>query len=110
MINVGNTPYSSRIELITKTAAEDRKTQGNEYDDDDTAVSRFVARLSKYMLEGCVAKDKTVRYCVLQCIAEMITHLGEIELVLHCLWLHFQNTYLVTLKRGSLREAAVYFG
>ena len=33
-------------------------------------------------MKGCQAKDKTIRYRVVQCIAEMIAYLGEIEYVL----------------------------
>lgn len=72
-------------------ATEDKKNLGNDYEDDDTAISRCVSRLLKYLLEGCVAKDKTVRFRVLQCIAEMISHLGEIEYV----FFHYYSIRLI---------------
>lgn len=52
-----------------------------EEDEDDTTATRFVARLTKYLLKGFVAKDKNVRFRVLQIVAEMISNLGEMEYV-----------------------------
>lgn len=48
-------------------------------DDDDSVASRFTARLLRFLLKGIAAKDKNVRYRVLQTLVEMISHLGEIE-------------------------------
>lgn len=53
----------------------------SEDDDEETMASRFVARLLKHLMKGFHAKDKNVRYRVLQIVAEMISHLGEIEYV-----------------------------
>lgn len=50
-------------------------------EEEETTASRFVTRILRFLLSGCVAKDKNVRYRVLQTIAEMIAHLGEIEYV-----------------------------
>lgn len=50
-------------------------------DEEETTASRFVTRILHFLLSGCVAKDKNVRYRVLQTIADMIAHLGEIEYV-----------------------------
>ncbi|CCM04766.1 uncharacterized protein FIBRA_06956 [Fibroporia radiculosa] len=60
-----------------KASEEKQKEQIDE--DEDTTASRFVSRVLKYLIAGCVAKDKTVRFRVVQCIAEMIAHLGEID-------------------------------
>lgn len=35
----------------------------------------------KFLLKGFQAKDKTIRYRVLQLVAEMVSHLGEVEYV-----------------------------
>ncbi|KAF9461702.1 chromosome condensation complex protein [Collybia nuda] len=58
-----------------KGAAVDEQSD----DDDDTTASRFTARLLKHLLKGFVAKDKSVRYRVVQTVAEMVSHLGEID-------------------------------
>ena len=69
--------------LILDQAAEEatKKEDDVEVDDDDTTASRFTTRLLRFLLKGCVAKDKAVRYRVLQLIAEMVSYLGEIECV-----------------------------
>lgn len=59
-------------------AAEEK---GDEDEDEDTPATRFVARLLKHLLKGFLAKDKNVRYRVVQVVAEMVSHLGEIECV-----------------------------
>lgn len=62
-------------------AMEERRNNPDDDDDDDTTASRFVTRLLRFLLKGCQAKDKIVRYRVVQCISEMIAHLGELECV-----------------------------
>ncbi|KZT66150.1 hypothetical protein DAEQUDRAFT_730656 [Daedalea quercina L-15889] len=62
--------------FINEKAVEDTKEKGEE---EETTASRFVSRILRFLLSGCVAKDKSVRYRVLQSIAEMISHLGEID-------------------------------
>ncbi|KAH9837531.1 nuclear condensing complex subunit [Rhodofomes roseus] len=64
------------IKFINEKAAEETKDNG---DDDETTASRFGSRIMRFLLSGCVAKDKNVRFRVLQCVAEMIAHLGEID-------------------------------
>ena len=68
------------------SAVEERRKrrEGNEdedEDDDNDTASRFVARLLKFLQKGCHAKEKTVRYRVTQCLAEIVSHLGELECV-----------------------------
>jgi len=65
------------ITLKHISSAEDEQRQQG--DDDDTVASRFTARLLRFLLKGIAAKDKNVRYRVLQTLVEMISHLGEIE-------------------------------
>ncbi|KII87700.1 hypothetical protein PLICRDRAFT_30295 [Plicaturopsis crispa FD-325 SS-3] len=62
--------------FINEKALE-RKSEDD--DDDDTTASRFVARLLKFLLNGFLAKDKAVRYRAVHVVAEMVSHLGEID-------------------------------
>ncbi|GJE85117.1 condensin complex subunit 3 [Phanerochaete sordida] len=59
-------------------AAKPDEEEGDEPDDDSTAA-RFSARLLRFLLKGCEAKDKVIRFRVVQCIAEMVAHLGELD-------------------------------
>ena len=51
--------------------------------DEDTMASRFVSRLLRFLFKGCLAKDKIIRFRVVQCIAEMVAHLGDVEYVIY---------------------------
>lgn len=51
----------------------------DEEDEEGNFRSRFTSSLLRYLLSGFLAKDKIVRYRVLQLVAEMTSHLGEIE-------------------------------
>ncbi|KAI0090375.1 nuclear condensing complex subunit [Irpex rosettiformis] len=64
--------------FINEKAHEEREKEGLD-EDDDTTASRFVARLLKFLFRGSLAKDKIARFRAVQCIAEMVAHLGEIE-------------------------------
>ncbi|KDQ54411.1 hypothetical protein JAAARDRAFT_60793 [Jaapia argillacea MUCL 33604] len=56
------------------------KPQDDEEDEDEeTPSSRLISRLLKFFLKGFEAKDKTVRYRVAQFVAEMVSHLGELD-------------------------------
>ena len=94
--------------LITTTiATEARKQkeaegQDEEEDDEDEDVdkdtaSRFVARLLRFLFNGCKSKDKVTRFRVVQCIAEMVAHLGEVTYV-HWLVMALK---LAQLKRSN---------
>ncbi|KAL5523222.1 YCG1_1 [Sanghuangporus sanghuang] len=48
-------------------------------EDDETPTSRFVSRLIRYLLKGFEAKDKNVRFRVLQFVAEVSENMGEID-------------------------------
>lgn len=71
---------------LTASSTKKEENDDDDDDDDDTTAARFVARLLKFLLNGFVAKDKTVRYRCVRILAEMVTHLGEIEYVSspHC--------------------------
>lgn len=59
----------------------EKQSPADDDDDDDTPASRFVSQLIKYLLKGFEAKDKNVRFRVLQIVTDMISNLGEIECV-----------------------------
>ena len=50
--------------------------------DTESPVSRFVARLLSFLLQGFEARNKNVRFRSVNVVAEMIAHLGELEYVL----------------------------
>ena len=62
-----------------QTHCVSKAVESHPEDDEDTTASRFVSRLLKFLFQGFLAKDKSVRYRVLQLVAEMVSHLGEIE-------------------------------
>ncbi|KAH8989792.1 nuclear condensing complex subunit [Lactarius hatsudake] len=55
------------------------KQEEGEDNDDGTTATRFTYRLLKYFLKGFEAKDKNVRYRVVCFVAEVISHLGELD-------------------------------
>lgn len=61
-------------------AAQNKEAAGDD-DDEDTPTSRLVAALLKHLIKGFNAKDKIVRYRVVQIVAELILSLGELESV-----------------------------
>lgn len=56
-----------------------KQTEDDQEDPDESVSARFVNKLLKHLLSGSDAKDKVVRYRVLQLIVSMINGLGEIE-------------------------------
>ncbi len=66
----------STINNLKVAALEEVK---QEDDDDNTTASRFTAHLLRWLSQGFLARDKNVRFRVLQTVAEMIAHLGAIE-------------------------------
>jgi Chromosome condensation complex Condensin, subunit G len=60
-------------------AAEEKIPTEDDDEDEDTTASRFTARLLNFLIKGFLAKDKSIRYRVLHTVAEMVSHLGEIE-------------------------------
>ncbi|KAG6830471.1 hypothetical protein H0H87_008044 [Tephrocybe sp. NHM501043] len=68
------------IRFVNEKAGEARNGQETEGDDEEEpTASRFTARLLKFLFKGFLSKDKSVRYRVLQTVAEMVSHLGEVE-------------------------------
>ena len=61
--------------------APNRTKEEDEEEEEDNPASRFTARLLRWLFDGFLAKDKNVRFRVLQTVAEMIAHLGAIEYV-----------------------------
>ena len=59
----------------------DSPKNGFEESDDETTASRFIGRLVRCLLKGFEAKDKNVRYRVLQIVAEVLSALETIEWV-----------------------------
>jgi len=72
---------SFSIHGTVNPAAEEMNEAEDPDDDSETTAARFTARLLKFLLKGFLSKDKSVRYRVLQTVAEMVLHLGEIEYV-----------------------------
>ncbi|EMD37496.1 hypothetical protein CERSUDRAFT_154154 [Gelatoporia subvermispora B] len=64
--------------FVTGKVPEERQKEELD-EDDDTTSTRLTARVLRFLLRGCVAKDKAVRYRVLQCISDMICSLGELD-------------------------------
>ncbi|EGO03950.1 hypothetical protein SERLA73DRAFT_165497 [Serpula lacrymans var. lacrymans S7.3] len=67
----------SYTKFINDKTAEIKKEEDG--DDEDTTASRFVARLLRFLLQGFSAKDKIIRYRSVHLLAEMVSHLGEID-------------------------------
>ncbi|KZT37030.1 hypothetical protein SISSUDRAFT_988304 [Sistotremastrum suecicum HHB10207 ss-3] len=71
------------IKFMNEKSAEPKEVKAEPTSDDegqeDTFATRLIARLIRHFLKGFVAKDKNVRYRCVQFVAEMISHLGEIE-------------------------------
>ncbi|KAF8268083.1 nuclear condensing complex subunit [Lactarius quietus] len=68
------------IKFLNAKAAEERTKQEEGGDDDDeSTATRFTYRLLKHFLKGFQAKDKNVRYRVVCFVAEVISHLGELD-------------------------------
>ncbi|KAI0747199.1 nuclear condensing complex subunit [Daedaleopsis nitida] len=90
--------------FLTEKNVEERKQEGIA-EDDDTPSERFLSHLLRFLLDGCVAKDKVVRFRVCQCIAEMITHLGSLD---EDLFKHLRATLMERLrdKEPTIRAQA----
>ncbi|KAH9029983.1 nuclear condensing complex subunit [Lactarius pseudohatsudake] len=68
------------IKFLNAKATEERlKQEEGEDNDDESTATRFTYRLLKHFLKGFEAKDKNVRYRVVCFVAEVISHLGELD-------------------------------
>lgn len=56
-----------------------KQEEDSEEEEENPTASRFTAHLLHWLFDGFLAKDKNVRFRVLQAVAEMIAHLGAIE-------------------------------
>ncbi|KAG9019330.1 hypothetical protein FRB90_003736, partial [Tulasnella sp. 427] len=90
----------------TSEKATEEKGKDDAAEEDDTTASRFIALLVKHLLRGFQAKDKNVRLRVLQCIAEMMSSVGEMD---EDLYLALQAALLERIrdKEAPLRVQAV---
>ncbi|EDR03702.1 chromosome condensation complex protein [Laccaria bicolor S238N-H82] len=91
------------IRFVNEKAAEEKaEADPDEDPDDDTTASRFTAFLLRSLLPGFEAKDKNARYRTLQTVAEMVSHLGEID---EDLYEELRAALLDRMERD--REAAI---
>lgn len=93
---------SQKFGLIYKLAAEERDIEEDEDEDNDTTASRFTAKILNWLMSGFMAKDKNVRYRVLQTVAEMVSHLGEIEYVFRFQCISF-NTHFHSASEDAYK-------
>ncbi|KAL4248656.1 CND3 (condensin subunit 3) family protein [Abortiporus biennis] len=71
--------FGGYVKFMNEKAAEEINQHGHREEDEDTPAARFVSRMIRFLIKGCIAKDKIIRFRVLQCLAEMVSHLGEID-------------------------------
>ncbi|RCK57346.1 Condensin complex subunit 3 [Candida viswanathii] len=76
---------------------KDDEDEDDDEEQEETPVSVFISYLIKYLLRGIEAKDKLVRYRVVQLLAYMVEFVTEI---------HDENTFeaLYTLLNGRLQD------
>lgn len=73
------------VATLYKDEQQKRETEVEEEDeeeedeDDDTPTGRFVDYLLRHLLRGIQAKDKHVRYRVVQLLAYLVNNIGEID-------------------------------
>ncbi|KAK0203640.1 nuclear condensing complex subunit [Desarmillaria ectypa] len=89
------------VKLINERAVEELRGReedavDNDIDDDvkdeDTLASRFTFGFCKFLLTGFRAKDKNVRFRVVQTCSAVVSHLGEIDEGLwESIWKHLED-------------------
>ena len=84
---------------------ERMKQEEGEDNDDETTATRFTYRLLKHFLKGFEAKDKNVRYRVVCFVAEVISHLGELEYVFFLFRRDFVTYFVSEDIYNTLRTA-----
>ncbi|KZT24842.1 hypothetical protein NEOLEDRAFT_1134516 [Neolentinus lepideus HHB14362 ss-1] len=95
------------VKFANEKVLEDRKKSGAEvHEDTDTPASRFATRLLKFLLKGFLAKDKNVRYRVVQILSEVVQHMPELD---EDLYSHIRESLLDRLrdKEAFVRVQAV---
>ncbi|TFK65897.1 ARM repeat-containing protein [Pluteus cervinus] len=98
----GYTQFVNEKAAEEKAAAEEEE----ELEDDETSASRFTEHLLKFLLKGFKAKEKLVRQKVLHTVAEMVSHLGEVN---EDLYTDLRSSLVerVTDKEASVRVQAL---
>lgn len=71
--------YARRGPNLRRVADFEERQKNGLDEDDDTTSERFLSQLLGFLLDGCNAKDKIVRFRVCQCIADTIVYFGSIE-------------------------------
>ncbi|KIK06440.1 hypothetical protein K443DRAFT_674418 [Laccaria amethystina LaAM-08-1] len=71
---------NEKVALGKSNAASSSSAQApDSADEEDNFTTRFVARLLQWLLQGFVAKNKNIRYRCIHFVAEMISHIGEVD-------------------------------
>jgi condensin complex subunit 3 len=84
-----------------------KQEEDSEEEEDNPTASRFTAHLLHWLFDGFLAKDKNVRFRVLQNVAEMIAHLGAIEYVYLSFFIHVSELRSSEDDYKSLRAALI---
>ncbi|KAK0220231.1 nuclear condensing complex subunit [Armillaria fumosa] len=86
------------VKLINERAVEElRGREEDDYEDDtvkdeDTLASRFTFGFCEFLLDGFRAKDRNVRFRVVQTCSAVVSHLGEIDEGLwESIWKHLED-------------------
>jgi condensin complex subunit 3 len=67
--------------MVVPGGTKEEEDSKEEEEEDNPTAARFTAHLLHWLFDGFLAKDKNIRFRVLQTVAEMIAHLGAIEYV-----------------------------
>ncbi|KAG7448747.1 uncharacterized protein BT62DRAFT_965306 [Guyanagaster necrorhizus] len=97
------------VRLINERAIEElRGREDDEVDDDeDTLASRFTFGFCKFLLSGFRAKDRNVRFRVVQTCSAVVSHLGEIDEGLwKSIWMHLEDR--LKDKDAAVRTQAAF--
>ncbi|PBK67371.1 hypothetical protein ARMSODRAFT_958949 [Armillaria solidipes] len=87
------------VKLINERAVEELRGREEDDDDDDdnvkdedTLASRFTFGFCEFLLDGFRAKDRNVRFRVVQTCSAVVSHLGEIDEGLwESIWKHLED-------------------
>jgi len=81
--------------------ADNEENDGDDLDDNESPTNEFIKHLINHLLRGVDAKDKTVRYRVVQMLASLVHYIGEIDNDT------FEALYTSLTKRIHDREPSV---
>ncbi|KAH9930472.1 nuclear condensing complex subunit [Epithele typhae] len=65
--------------ILTPPLVNEERAKVELDEDEETTTERFLSYIVKNFLPGCTAKDKSVRYRCLQCLAEILPHLSGLD-------------------------------